>query len=135
MKKLIFLAITVLLMSCCAENCSDCKPFEPNFWTSWTCFVGLFLTATAFIFRSKCKPCKKKPAMGMKIHHLLWIACGYLWVVGFIFGIIMWFVCLVNWCEDDWILDDDAFPITRKIINGIGDFFNKDISFNIKIKD
>jgi len=63
----------------------------------------------------------------MKVHHIIWIACGYLWVFGMLFGIVVWWIVLRELFEGDYELDENAFPIIRKILKKIGTFLNKNI--------
>jgi len=113
----------LFLTSCCGET----EPTQINFWTGWTSFVGLLLTWTAFRFKSKCrKHYRDINTMGMKVHHIIWIACGYVWVFGMIFGAIMWIVIGIN-LLDDWELDEKAYPRTKKFFRWLGNILNKKI--------
>ena len=133
MKKLIPLIILFAILfvtGCCDGGCKDCNAHEIkiHLWSSWTCFAGLFLTSTVFWFRSHCIREYREEPIGFKIYHIILVAFGYVWILGFIFGIVMWFVTLVNYSMDEWSIEKNAFPVIRKIC----EFFNQ--PFSIKIK-
>jgi hypothetical protein len=108
------------------------------------CFIGLFITLCCFISRSKCyrpdrnrcRDCCRKRLIGFKIYHVFLVALGYLWVLGIIYGCIMWIITFICMGDEDLILDEDAFPLIRKISRTICGtmyrFFTTDISFKIK---